>query len=74
MKLSLLAFNNFVSPNNDGINDVLVIENINLYKGNNLSIYNVHGQLVYNVVNYQNDWSGEVCHKEVLYTLLVKYG
>jgi gliding motility-associated-like protein len=54
-----LAFNNFVSPNNDGINDVLVIENINLYKEYNLSIYNVRGQLVYNVVNYQNDWSGE---------------
>jgi hypothetical protein len=31
-EIELLAFNNFVSPNNDGINDVL-IENINLYKG-----------------------------------------
>jgi gliding motility-associated-like protein len=56
---SFLAFNNFVSPNKDGINDVLKIENINLYKEYNLSIYNVRGQLVYSVVNYQNDWSGE---------------
>jgi gliding motility-associated-like protein len=54
-----LAFNNFVSPNNDGKNDFLVIENIQLYKDYNLSIYNVRGQLVFSVVRYENNWSGE---------------
>ncbi|MBB1192808.1 hypothetical protein DNC80_03900 [Flavobacterium sp. SOK18b] len=54
-----LAFNNFVSPNNDGKNDFLVIENIQLYKDYNLSIYNVRGQLVFSVVQYKNNWSGE---------------
>jgi gliding motility-associated-like protein len=54
-----LAFNNFVSPNNDGKNDYLVIENIQLYKDYNLSIYNVRGQLVFTAVNYKNDWTGD---------------
>jgi gliding motility-associated-like protein len=68
---SFLAFNNFVSPNKDGINDVLKIENINLYKEYNLSIYNVRGQLVYSVVNYQNDWSGEGLSQGEYYILFI---
>lgn len=54
-----LAFNNFVSPNNDSKNDFLVIENIELYKDYNLSIYNVRGQKLFSVVRYDNNWSGQ---------------
>jgi hypothetical protein len=50
---------------------MIVIENINLIKEYNCP-YTMCGQLVYNVVNYQNDWSGEVSRRRKVYTLLVK--
>jgi hypothetical protein len=45
---------------------MIVIENINLIKEYNCP-YTMCGQLVYNVVNYQNDWSGEVTQEKGLY-------
>lgn len=45
------------SPNNDGINDVFIIENA-LGKSINLEIYNRWGNLVYKSSNYQNNWTG----------------
>jgi gliding motility-associated-like protein len=57
--LSALSYNNLVTPNGDGHNDVLVIDNLDLYKEYNVSIYNVRGQLVYSAAKYQNDWRGE---------------
>jgi len=52
----VLVYNLF-SPNNDGINDVFVIEGINLFS-NRLEVYNRWGNLVYKRTNYQNDWNG----------------
>jgi gliding motility-associated-like protein len=57
--LQTLAYNNLITPNEDGHNDVLMLDNLDLYKEYNLSIYNVRGQLVYSAVKYQNDWRGE---------------
>ena len=48
-----------ISVNNDGLNDVLVIENLDFYPNNQLNIYNRWGDLVYSAANYQNDWSGQ---------------
>lgn len=54
-----LQFYNVITPNNDGRNDAFVIENVTLYPGNELSIYNRWGTEVYNKKNYDNKWDGK---------------
>lgn len=46
---------NVFSPNNDGLNDFFVVENLQYYK-NSLTIYNRWGMVVYETVNYRNTW------------------
>ncbi len=48
------------SPNGDGINDALIIENIDKYKENVFTVFNRWGNIVYKKVNYSNDepWDG----------------
>jgi gliding motility-associated-like protein len=43
-----------VSPNGDGINDFLQIDNISQYPDNKLSIMNRNGQLIYEASGYDN--------------------
>jgi gliding motility-associated-like protein len=43
-----------VSPNGDGINDFLQIDNISQYPDNKLSIMNRNGQLIYEATGYDN--------------------
>ena len=43
-----------VSPNGDGINDFLTIDNISQYPDNKLSIMNRNGQLIYEASGYDN--------------------
>jgi len=43
-----------ISPNGDGINDFLVIENIVNYPDNKLQIMNRSGQLIFEAKNYDN--------------------
>src|SRR6202012_2235231 len=43
-----------VSPNGDGIDDFLQIDNISQYRDNRLSIMNRSGQLVYESKGYDN--------------------
>ena len=50
---------NIITPNHDGKNDVLVIDNIQLYPGNSLAIFNRWGREVYKTTNYQNNWGGD---------------
>ncbi|MHA8104917.1 invasin domain 3-containing protein [Aquirufa nivalisilvae] len=54
-----------ISPNNDGVNDKLVIPGI-LNLRNRLSIYNRWGDLVFETENYKNDWGGESSPNNVL--------
>lgn len=54
----VLEFNNLITHNNDGYNDVLKINYISLYVDYDLFIYNKQGQLVFNSNNYLNDWNG----------------
>ena len=49
----------FLSPNNDGINDKFVIENIDRFPGNKLSIFNRWGVKVFEMKNYDNSWNGD---------------
>lgn len=51
------------SPNDDGINDNLIIGNIENYSGNNVSIYNRWENKVFettNYNNYNNYWNGKL--------------
>lgn len=49
---------NVFSPNSDGINDKWYIENIEYYSDNEVTIYNIYGNVVYNKKAYANDWEG----------------
>lgn len=46
--------NTAVSPNGDGINDVLRIDNIETYPDNKLSIINQGGQIIFSAKGYNN--------------------
>jgi len=52
-----LVFNQF-SPNQDGINDLLIINCINQYPNNTLEIYNRYGSKVFDAKPYDNTWDG----------------
>ncbi|HEY2580797.1 MAG TPA: cadherin-like beta sandwich domain-containing protein [Mucilaginibacter sp.] len=43
-----------VSPNGDGINDFLLIEGIEDYPGNKVTIFNSNGVAIYNTTGYDN--------------------
>jgi gliding motility-associated-like protein len=49
---------NIFTPNNDGINDFFVPINLNQYPNPHVLIFNRWGKLVYENLNYQNDWIG----------------
>ncbi|MCF8255686.1 MAG: cadherin domain-containing protein, partial [Bacteroidia bacterium] len=54
-----LPVNNYLSPNNDGVNDYFVIENPQLYAEYSLMVFNEVGMQVFYVSNnYQNNWDG----------------
>ncbi len=50
---------NIITPNHDGLNDVLVIDNIQLYPGNTFTVFNRWGREVYKTTNYQNNWGSD---------------
>ncbi|MFY0687417.1 MAG: VCBS repeat-containing protein [Cyclobacteriaceae bacterium] len=47
---------NILTPNNDGKNDYLYIENIERYPDNSVKIFGPSGNLVYAKTGYRNDW------------------
>ena len=49
---------NAFTPDGDGINDALVITGIEQYPENTLVIFNRWGNIVFEVENYKNDWTG----------------
>jgi len=49
---------NYLSPNGDGFNDFLIIENPELYIGFTLKVYTPQGREVFNMTNYDNSWDG----------------
>jgi len=48
-----------LSPNNDGKNDILIIDGLEIFPNNKLIIFNRWGNIVYEASPYLNDWSGE---------------
>lgn len=55
---TVLPANNYVSPNNDGKNDVFFIRNVSLYQDYRLLILDQYGSVVLDQTGYQNDWDG----------------
>jgi gliding motility-associated-like protein len=49
---------NVFTPNNDGQNDLFIIEGLEYHENSLLTIYNRWGKVVYENANYLNDWDG----------------
>ena len=49
---------NAITPNDDGKNDVLIIDNIEKYPEAELTIFNRWGDILYIGKNYSNTWNG----------------
>jgi gliding motility-associated-like protein len=50
--------NYLLTPNNDGINDVLVIEELELSPNNTIQIYDRNGLKVFELNNYTDEFNG----------------
>ncbi|ABG57818.1 gliding motility-associated C-terminal domain-containing protein [Cytophaga hutchinsonii] len=57
-KLPDLKANEVMTPNNDNLNDALIIAYTDLNKENSLTVMDKAGNTVYERTNYQNDWEG----------------
>ncbi|SHL25962.1 gliding motility-associated C-terminal domain-containing protein [Chitinophaga jiangningensis] len=55
-----LVATNILTPNGDGINDTWVIKNIDMYRQNELKIFDRSGRLLYTAKGYTNNWNGTV--------------
>ncbi|MBK8343955.1 MAG: gliding motility-associated C-terminal domain-containing protein [Bacteroidetes bacterium] len=47
-----------ITPNGDGINDLLIITCIENYPDNELTVYSRWGEIVYHAIGYSNNWDG----------------
>jgi gliding motility-associated-like protein len=61
---------NVMTPNNDNINDVFLINGLEKFPGTELFIYSRWGKLVYKSSDYQNDWKGASCPDGVYYYII----
>lgn len=49
-----------ITPNGDGLNDVLFIKNIEFYPENSIIVFNRWGKEIFQRKNYKNDWDGTI--------------
>lgn len=54
-----LIIHNVFTPNNDGVNETFIIENIERYENSLLQVFNRDGLKVYEQTHYLNDWDGK---------------
>lgn len=47
-----------ISPNDDNLNDIFIIEGAEQIENNKLSVFDRSGKLVYQTASYQNNWGG----------------
>ncbi|PYF74928.1 MBG domain-containing protein [Pedobacter nutrimenti] len=55
-----IATTNIISPNGDGINDLWIVKNIDMYPNNQVKIFDRAGRIVYEKRGYDNSWNGTV--------------
>jgi gliding motility-associated-like protein len=48
----------FLSPNDDALNETWIIQNLEFYPDNKVTVYNRWGNVVYEAEPYNNDWNG----------------
>nr|WP_295864043.1 MBG domain-containing protein [uncultured Chitinophaga sp.] len=51
---------NILTPNGDGINDVWVVKNIDMYPQHEVKIFDRTGRLIYRQRGYTNNWKGTI--------------
>jgi len=61
---------NVMTPNGDGVNDLLVFDGLGYHPNTELYIYNRWGTLVYSDANYQNNWNGGGLNAGLYYFVL----
>jgi gliding motility-associated-like protein len=54
-----------ISVNGDGHNELFIIRGIENYKNSSLKIYTRSGQLIYQSLDYQNDWTGRSMNSSI---------
>jgi len=54
------------TPNGDGYNDVFFVQGLDAYPSNLLTVLNRWGNVVFEQLNYKNDWAGENARGEAL--------
>lgn len=60
-----IIVNNLLTPNGDGVNDTWLIQYLDQYTENEISVYNRNGERVFYTKNYQNNWDGKLPNQEV---------
>lgn len=55
---SILEIPNGFTPNGDGYNDYFVVRGLEAFEQNRIYIYNRWGNIVFEMANYNNDWTG----------------
>lgn len=53
-----LIANNIITPNGDGVNDVWIVQNLDLYPNNEVVIFDRAGRVVFKQFDYKNTWDG----------------
>jgi gliding motility-associated-like protein len=56
--LTPIIVNQLITPNDDGFNDVWIIDNLFMYPDNKVQIFNRWGTEVFEADPYENDWTG----------------
>lgn len=58
--LQTLDVTNFVTPNGDGVNDTWIVQNIQLYPGNEAKVFDRNGRVIYSKRDYDNSWDASI--------------
>lgn len=66
-----LVIPNVMTPNGDGTNDILTIQNLMVWEYRELTIFNRWGTIVYRSDDYQNDWDGGKLSDGVYFGILL---
>ena len=54
-----------ISVNGDGHNEIFIIRGLENYKNSSLKIYTRSGQLIYQSLDYKNDWTGRSMNSSI---------